>query len=291
MNLLLWTDDLNDGMLPVLEQLKADGLRRRRGADLQSPTRSICREWGKRLDDLGLGAHRRHDSHRGRQPDHARSAKCAPPASKATKRTLDCCQAARRRRCCAARIHSALGEFSGAGPTADEWKWGVESMRQIAEHAADAGVMLGVEYLNRFETLPSQLRRRHGPFRRGSESSQLPDDVRHVPRQHRREEHPPTRSAPAPPYTVHVHISENDRSTPGQGHVAWKETFDTLTGNRLRRLDGRRSLRPRPARTRRRHQDLAPHVPERRTTRPRRARVHEERNRKANDLASWTVRR
>ena len=29
-------------------------------------------------------------------------------------------------------------------------------------------------------------------------------------------------------YTVHVHISENDRSTPGQGHVAWAENFDAL---------------------------------------------------------------
>jgi D-psicose/D-tagatose/L-ribulose 3-epimerase len=28
--------------------------------------------------------------------------------------------------------------------------------------------------------------------------------------------------------TVHVHISENDRSTPGRGQVAWNETFDTL---------------------------------------------------------------
>jgi hypothetical protein len=27
---------------------------------------------------------------------------------------------------------------------------------------------------------------------------------------------------------VHVHISENDRSTPGQGQVHWQETFDTL---------------------------------------------------------------
>jgi D-psicose/D-tagatose/L-ribulose 3-epimerase len=27
---------------------------------------------------------------------------------------------------------------------------------------------------------------------------------------------------------VHVHISENDRSTPGQGNVRWNETFDTL---------------------------------------------------------------
>ena len=27
---------------------------------------------------------------------------------------------------------------------------------------------------------------------------------------------------------VHVHISENDRSTPGQGNVRWSENFDTL---------------------------------------------------------------
>ena len=26
----------------------------------------------------------------------------------------------------------------------------------------------------------------------------------------------------------HVHISENDRGTPGTGHVAWDETFRTL---------------------------------------------------------------
>ena len=27
---------------------------------------------------------------------------------------------------------------------------------------------------------------------------------------------------------VHVHISENDRSTPGEGHVDWETTFRTL---------------------------------------------------------------
>ena len=27
---------------------------------------------------------------------------------------------------------------------------------------------------------------------------------------------------------AHVHISENDRSTPGEGHVRWDETFTTL---------------------------------------------------------------
>ena len=49
-------------------------------------------------------------------------------------------------------------------------------------------------------------------------------------------------------YTVHVHISENDRSTPGQGHVHWKETLRHAQRNRLRRLDGDRSLRPGAAR-------------------------------------------
>jgi D-psicose/D-tagatose/L-ribulose 3-epimerase len=29
-------------------------------------------------------------------------------------------------------------------------------------------------------------------------------------------------------YLVHVHISENDRSTPGQGNVRWAENYDTL---------------------------------------------------------------
>jgi len=30
------------------------------------------------------------------------------------------------------------------------------------------------------------------------------------------------------PVMVHVHISENDRSTPGEGHVDWDTTFKTL---------------------------------------------------------------
>ena len=32
----------------------------------------------------------------------------------------------------------------------------------------------------------------------------------------------------AAPYTIHVHISENDRSTPGTGNVDWDANFKTL---------------------------------------------------------------
>jgi len=123
--------------------------------------------------------------------------------------------------------HSARGEFSGKGPTADEWKWGVESMRQVAEHAKKVGVMLGVEYLNRFgcyflnsaadlvrfcrDVDHPNCRMIYDTFHANIEEKNIAEAIRVCAE-----------------YTIHVHISENDRGTPGQGHVAWAETFDTL---------------------------------------------------------------
>ena len=33
------------------------------------------------------------------------------------------------------------------------------------------------------------------------------------------------------PVLRHVHISENDRGTPGDGHIPWDETFSTSGGH------------------------------------------------------------
>ena len=40
------------------------------------------------------------------------------------------------------------------------------------------------------------------------------------------------RSGPSPPVLAHVHISENDRGTPGTGQVHWDETFQALARGR-----------------------------------------------------------
>jgi D-psicose/D-tagatose/L-ribulose 3-epimerase len=120
-----------------------------------------------------------------------------------------------------------LGLFSGSGPSEDEWKWGVESMRQVAEHAAVAGVTLAVEYLNRFETYFLTC---------AADTARFVSDVNHPSCRmmydtfHANIEEKDIRQAirTAAPYTAHVHISENDRSTPGSGHVDWQGTFDTL---------------------------------------------------------------
>jgi D-psicose/D-tagatose/L-ribulose 3-epimerase len=154
------------------------------------------------------------------------SATVRKAAVDAMKKTLDCCRAAGATTLCGP-THSAIGEFTGSGPTTDEFKWGVETMQQVAEHAAATGVTIAVEYLNRFENyfLTSvaqtvdfvkavdhpQVRMMYDTFHANIEEKSIPAAIR-----------------AAAPWTVLVHISENDRSIPGTGHVHWDQTFDTL---------------------------------------------------------------
>ncbi len=224
MNLLLWSGDLTDAMLPVVEQLKKMGYD---GVELPifDPDPKKFAQWGKRLDEIGLARTAvtiRTAADNPISPDP----KVRAAGSDAMKRALECCRAAGAETLCGP-YHSAIGEFSGKGPTADEWKWGVDSMRTCAENAAGAGVMLGVEYINRFECYflntaddtvrfvrdvnhPS-CRMMYDTFHANIEEKSAAEAIR-----------------ACAPYTVHVHISENDRSTPGAGQIAWDETFKTL---------------------------------------------------------------
>jgi D-psicose/D-tagatose/L-ribulose 3-epimerase len=123
--------------------------------------------------------------------------------------------------------HSALGIFSGAGPTEDEWKWGVDSMRQVAEHAGSVGVMLGVECLNRFETYLLNTHSDAARFVREVDhpSCRMMYDTFHS---NIEEKNIAAAIRSCQDVLTHVHISENDRSTPGTGNVNWQENFDTL---------------------------------------------------------------
>jgi D-psicose/D-tagatose/L-ribulose 3-epimerase len=181
--------------------------------------------WGKKLDGLGL---RRTAVTVRTELDNPISADAQMRATgvAANKRALDCCQALGAETLCGP-FHSALGHFSGAGPTRDEWKWGVDSMREVAEHAKKTGVTLAVEALNRFECYflncaadtarfvgevnhPS-CRMMYDTFHANIEEKNIGEAIR-----------------TAAPFLGHVHISENDRSTPGQGNVRWAENFDAI---------------------------------------------------------------
>jgi D-psicose/D-tagatose/L-ribulose 3-epimerase len=110
MNLLLWTDTMHDGLLPVLKQLKKLGYD---GVELPifelNPEKYAA--WGKWLDDIGLA--RTAVTCRGVEdnpisPDPSARAKGIAN----NKIVVECCQAAG----CEVLVgpyHSALGHFSG----------------------------------------------------------------------------------------------------------------------------------------------------------------------------------
>jgi len=224
MNLLLWTGELNDSHVAVLEKLKGMGYD---GVELPifdaNPKKFA--QWAKRLDQIGLertAVTIRTAADNPISPD----AKVRAAGVAAMKRSLECCQAAGARILCGP-YHSAIGEFSGQGPTANEWKWGVDSMRANAENAATAGVMLGVEYLNRFECYLLNTAADTARFVRdvNHPNCRMMYDTFHA---NIEEKNPAEAIRACAPYTIHVHISENDRSTPGQGSVPWEATFKTL---------------------------------------------------------------
>ncbi len=224
MNLLLWSGDLTDELLPVLEKLKAMGYD---GVELPifdaDPAKFA--KWGKRLDDLGL----ERTAVTIRTPDTnpiSPDARVRAAGVAGNKLALECCEAAGVKLICGP-YHSAIGEFTGAGPTADEWKWGVESMRQTAEHAKTHGVMLGVEYLNRFECyfLNSAADTVRFVHEVKHPNCRMMYDTFHA---NIEEKNPAQAIKSCAEVTVHIHISENDRSTPGQGNVPWDATFAAI---------------------------------------------------------------
>src|SRR5262249_32798905 len=123
--------------------------------------------------------------------------------------------------------HSPLAVFTGQGPTADEKKWGADVLREGAEFARKAGITLAIEYLNRFECYFLTTARDtrafvkqvdHPNFRMMYDTFHANIEEKNIPE---------TIAAVADSF-VHVHISENDRGTPGTGHVHWDETFKAL---------------------------------------------------------------
>jgi len=225
MNLLMWTDTLSDEKLPLLDELKEIGFDTIEIPCFDLDNLDNYAKWGKRFDELELS--RTGTAVRG--PDE--NPISADPTVRrngveANKRNLDCCAAAG----CEAMVgpfHAALGVFSGAGPTEDEWKWGVETMREVAEHAEKVGVMLGLEYLNRFECYLLNTAAGGARFvgHVNHPNCKMMYDTFHS---HIEEKSTPEAIRTLKDCLVHVHISENDRSTPGSGNVRWDETFDTL---------------------------------------------------------------
>lgn len=124
-------------------------------------------------------------------------------------------------------MHSELGFFSGNGATATERQHGVEFHRRAGDYAAGKKVRFALEALNRFECyflntmeqLATYLDEVDHPAVKGMY------DTFHA---NIEEKDPVAAIATIKRHMIHVHISENDRGTPGKGHVPWTETYKAL---------------------------------------------------------------
>jgi len=124
-------------------------------------------------------------------------------------------------------FHSAHSVFAAHAPTSDEFKWGAEVLHQAGEYAKQGGIVLALEAVNRFETYLCNTMEKLAELIRLSDHPHVRAmyDTHHANIEEKTIKEP---IALISPYLAHVHISENDRGTPGIGLVHWDEVFAAL---------------------------------------------------------------
>ena len=224
-NLLLWTDHPTAEHAALVEKIKGWGY-----DGVEYPVIAMSAEEvrgsAKILDNLGLGRTALLAYGADQADPLGPDPKMRQAAVDLIKSSID------KTRDLGARVlvgpfQAGLGRFTGAGPTEDEWKRGVEVIREAAEHAATMHVDLAVEPLNRFEMFLMNTVRAAARFCRDVDMPNvgLLADTHHS----NIEEHRTGRAWTAVADRIfHVHISENHRGVPGQGQAVRPDVFQSL---------------------------------------------------------------
>ncbi len=218
-NLLLWTGHVTEENFPVIEKLKAAGYD---GVeipifDVSNPAHFA--NVGRVLKDNGLEA-----TAVTVLPDEAHNA-ISPVASNRQgaidhlKRVLECAHNAGVQTLCGP-YYQVLGNFTGKYPSEEELDNAAEVHRAISPVAEAAGVKCAIEALNRFESHLLNTMEQAASYakRVGHANFGTMYDTFHA----NIEEKDPLGAIETvfnSGKLFHVHISENDRGTPGRGHI------------------------------------------------------------------------
>jgi D-psicose/D-tagatose/L-ribulose 3-epimerase len=124
-------------------------------------------------------------------------------------------------------LYSPVGYLPGRRRTPDEWRWAIDGYQSVTATLEACGVTLAIEPLNRFETYF---------LNTAADAAALCQEVAH-PRVgvafdtfHANIEEKDLAGACRllGRHLKHVQISENDRGTPGSGHIAWDRLLRAL---------------------------------------------------------------
>lgn len=225
MNLLLWTGHVTEEHVPVLKALKETGFDGVEVPVFDPSDVSHYAGLARILDDLGLER-----TAVALIPDEAHSPVSPDAAARAAgvdhlSRVIDCC-AALGAQSLVGPWFQPLGVFTGEGPTEAELDRCAGVHRQVAQAARDAGLACALEPLNRFECYLLNTCEQSSAYleRLGEAGFGILYDTFHA----NIEEKDPLgalRTAYCKGHVNHVHISENDRGTPGRGHAPIRETI------------------------------------------------------------------
>ena len=124
-------------------------------------------------------------------------------------------------------IHSAHAHFAKRAPEDWEYGYGGEVLHAAGEYAKQANITLALEALNRFECYLCNTMEQLTLLLKAADHPNVRAmfDTHHANIEEKRFEQALSTIAP---YLAHVHISENDRGTPGEGHINFDDAFSSL---------------------------------------------------------------
>ncbi|TDB60431.1 sugar phosphate isomerase/epimerase family protein [Arundinibacter roseus] len=224
-NVLAWSAVVSDELFPIVDRLKKigyDGVECFVGA-AEDP--SAYKRFGAHAAELGLET----TAVTVVGPDTnpiSESATIRAQALDRIKWSIDRTHDLNARILCGP-FHSAHAVFAQHPAQEQELGWAAEVLREAAEYAAQADVLLALEALNRFECyLCNTMDQLSGLVQRiDHPHARAMFDTHHANIEEKK-------YGPAlqtiQPVLAHVHISENDRGTPGDGHIPWEEVYAGL---------------------------------------------------------------
>jgi len=224
-DMLLWTTHVTEEHLPLLEKLKKIGYD---GVEIPVFEGDVAHfeTVGKVIKDNGLLCASVTVIPDEQHNPISADAKHREAAVEYLKWAIDCSEALGSEVLCGP-FYQPLGVFSGQGPTEEEKQRAAQVHRRAAEFAAKANLSLALEYLNRFECYFLNTMADAAAY---VKRVNHPNVGVHFDTFHANiEEKDPVGCISSHIDVIkHVHISENDRGTPGTGHIDWPGTFKAL---------------------------------------------------------------
>jgi D-psicose/D-tagatose/L-ribulose 3-epimerase len=223
-NVLAWTANVTEELFPTLDRIKKIGYD---GVEffVGGAESKNCQKVGQHAKELGLDVTTVTVVGKDTNPINA-SASIRAAGLDAIKTAIDRTHDLGGTLLCGP-IHSAHNHFEAHPALDEEYKRAAEVLYQAGDYAQRAGIVLGPEALNRFECylcntmeqLARLLKETNHPNVRAM------FDTHHANMEEKKFGNAIETIAP---YLHHVHISENDRGTPGEGHIQFDDTFSAL---------------------------------------------------------------